>query len=399
MVPACAIIHISCNAQVLVIIRSIRALFDAMLLCVFLFFVFGIFGVQLYRGALRGRCFDIESGSLVADDVVCSKGYISDENERFWSHKGMHVGLETGMNTCMFAESQCLELGLNPGMGSIHFDNIANAILAIFQVMTLEGWADLCYELQDSMGLLHMIYFVFLILLGPYFAVQLFLVILSANCADIGDSQEKVAMKEDLKRKSQNAARYRKSASKSTSLFAITMQKLERFAKSETLMNTVLFFIFINTVCMALEGVCTFEKDERCYELKGALEVLNVIFCVVFGIEFLIKIVGLGPRQFIQDPVNLLDVVIVVASLVELPSVLDAIACYMAAPEDSWTSQDVRLPTDVRDEYLSDHTIRMLTVKRAFNEDGKIVVNPLSYYACEGSGGVLIVLRAFRLVV
>ena len=68
-------------------------------------------------------------------------------------------------------------------------------------------------------------------------------------------------------------------------------------------------------------------------------------------------------------------------------------------PFDPKTAGYVRLPTDVRDEYLSDHTIKMLTVKRAFNEDGKIVVNPLSYYACEGSGGVLIVLRAFRLVV
>ena len=76
------------------------------------------------------------------------------------------------MQRCAFARSQCLLLGTNPGRGSIHFDNIINAILAIFQVMTLEGWADLCYEVQDSVGLLHLSYFVMLILIGPYFAVQ-----------------------------------------------------------------------------------------------------------------------------------------------------------------------------------------------------------------------------------
>ena len=39
----------------------------------------------------------------------------------------------------------------NTGRGSIHFDNIINGILAIFQVMTLEGWADLLYEVGLTM--------------------------------------------------------------------------------------------------------------------------------------------------------------------------------------------------------------------------------------------------------
>jgi voltage-dependent calcium channel L type alpha-1D len=71
------------------------------------------------------------------------------------------------------------------GLGSINFDNIINAVLAIFQMMTLEGWADLCYSIQDSVGMAHWVYFMVLILIGPYLSVQLFLVVLSANCSSM----------------------------------------------------------------------------------------------------------------------------------------------------------------------------------------------------------------------
>ena len=112
----------------------------------------------------------------------------------------------------------------------------------------------------------------------------------------------------------------RRSMAQSDSILVNFSLRLERLANSENLMNVVLGFIFANTVCMALEGVCTYEKDEYCKDMRAALEVLNVIFCIVFAIEFVIKIGGLGPRGFLRDPMNLLDVAIVLASLVELPS-------------------------------------------------------------------------------
>lgn len=37
-------------------LASIPALFNVFLLCVFIFFIFGIIGLQLWTGALRGRC-------------------------------------------------------------------------------------------------------------------------------------------------------------------------------------------------------------------------------------------------------------------------------------------------------------------------------------------------------
>jgi len=40
---------------------------DVLFLCLFIFFTFGILGVQLFKGALRGRCFGIDDGALVSE--------------------------------------------------------------------------------------------------------------------------------------------------------------------------------------------------------------------------------------------------------------------------------------------------------------------------------------------
>jgi hypothetical protein len=48
------------RAIVMIIGSSLPVVGDVMALLLLIFFSFGILGVQLYRGALRGRCFDIE---------------------------------------------------------------------------------------------------------------------------------------------------------------------------------------------------------------------------------------------------------------------------------------------------------------------------------------------------
>ena len=82
------------RSLVLVLLRSMPALGDAMLLCIFVFFMFGILGVQLYRGALHGRCFDVETGALISEELICGPGYFSDKNEDSWIRKGMQISFD-----------------------------------------------------------------------------------------------------------------------------------------------------------------------------------------------------------------------------------------------------------------------------------------------------------------
>jgi len=69
----------------------------------------------------------------------------------------------------------------NEGMnwGLTNFDNMGRAFLTIFQSITLEGWSDIMYFVQDSTGWFGAtLYFVVLILFGGFFALNLVLAVL-----------------------------------------------------------------------------------------------------------------------------------------------------------------------------------------------------------------------------
>ncbi|PWA21597.1 hypothetical protein CCH79_00003485, partial [Gambusia affinis] len=53
---------------------------------------------------------------------------------------------------------------INPFKGAINFDNICYAWIAIFQVITLEGWVDIMYFVMDAHSFYNFIYFILLII-------------------------------------------------------------------------------------------------------------------------------------------------------------------------------------------------------------------------------------------
>lgn len=59
--------------------------------------------------------------------------------------------------------TNCTQLGGNPFQGTISFDNIGMAWVAIFLVISLEGWTDIMYYVQDAHSFWDWIYFVLLI--------------------------------------------------------------------------------------------------------------------------------------------------------------------------------------------------------------------------------------------
>jgi voltage-dependent calcium channel L type alpha-1D len=105
---------------IVLLLQCIPMLSNVLGLCSFIFLVFGILGVQLFQGLLRGQCYSFEDGS-VHDPVPCS------------------LESNGGLSRCPNGY-ECLLLGENPEAGIVHFDGIGGALMSIFQVMTLEGW-------------------------------------------------------------------------------------------------------------------------------------------------------------------------------------------------------------------------------------------------------------------
>eukprot|EP00291_Cryptomonas_curvata_P015392 CAMPEP_0172151160 /NCGR_PEP_ID=MMETSP1050-20130122/65_1 /TAXON_ID=233186 /ORGANISM="Cryptomonas curvata, Strain CCAP979/52" /LENGTH=445 /DNA_ID=CAMNT_0012819215 /DNA_START=59 /DNA_END=1393 /DNA_ORIENTATION=- len=156
---------------VIVILKSVPELRDVFSLCLFVWFVFGIIGVQLFQGATRGACYDMDTGTNTGT-APCSPLRLSSDDP-----------IQDQILCPMTQE--CLRLYTPPNGGVTNFDNILAAFINIFQVMTQQGWTDIMYALQASLSFHVWIYFVVLNFVGPYFVIQLFLVVISKKYAEL----------------------------------------------------------------------------------------------------------------------------------------------------------------------------------------------------------------------
>lgn len=72
------------------------------------------------------------------------------------------------------------DLWPGPNDGITNFDNFGLAMLTVFQCITLEGWTDVLYWIQDTSGnTWQWIYFVSMVILGAFFVMNLILGVLS----------------------------------------------------------------------------------------------------------------------------------------------------------------------------------------------------------------------------
>jgi len=165
------------------LLETLPMLSNVMGLCFFVFFAFGILGIQLFAGRMRGLCFSVDTG-IVLEDRMCGDG--------------------NSLEMCP-PQYHCLQLGMNLAQGQLSFDNIGSAMVAIFEIMTLEGWNDIMYAVQDVAGYWSWVYFVVLVFVGPIFGIQLFLVVISNKFAETRSASkaEKEKMEQEAKLKKQ----------------------------------------------------------------------------------------------------------------------------------------------------------------------------------------------------
>ena len=70
------------------------------------------------------------------------------------------------LQSCVQYYTKCTTGPTNPFHGAISFDNIGLAWVAIFLVISLEGWTDVMYFVQDAHSFWNWIYFVCLIVVS-----------------------------------------------------------------------------------------------------------------------------------------------------------------------------------------------------------------------------------------
>ncbi|XP_016361543.1 voltage-dependent T-type calcium channel subunit alpha-1H-like isoform X2 [Sinocyclocheilus anshuiensis] len=209
----------SMRILVTLLLDTLPMLGNVLLLCFFVFFIFGIVGVQLWAGLLRNRCFVPDNVKALYNLSHMSPYYMNEEGEdnpficssnkdngmlRCSQVPPLKEGVEctlnasppghaysgldgTGNSSCVNWNqyySECKPGELNPHKGAVNFDNIGYAWIAIFQVITLEGWVDIMYYVMDAHSFYNFIYFILLIIVGSFFMINLCLVVIATQFSE-----------------------------------------------------------------------------------------------------------------------------------------------------------------------------------------------------------------------
>ncbi|XP_027195936.2 ca[2+]-channel protein alpha[[1]] subunit T isoform X1 [Dermatophagoides pteronyssinus] len=225
----------SMRILVMLLLDTLPMLGNVLLLCFFVFFIFGIIGVQLWAGLLRQRCFlSLPANTTIPSDrpdhhhikeiymarkfrLYTISLYYQDEDDNEKDYI-CSMDKDNGMHRCSNLpksryyhllcteqarplpelnepnDSSCVDWNQyytdcrpgdhNPFQDAVSFDNVGMAWIAIFLVISLEGWSDIMYYIQDAHSFWSWIYFVLLIVIGSFFMINLCLVVIATQFSE-----------------------------------------------------------------------------------------------------------------------------------------------------------------------------------------------------------------------
>ncbi len=211
------------------IVQAVGALQSVLLLLIFGFVLFGIFGLDILKGGMRGRCYVDPTNNQFTSSVysrlisqqtpflaearsgtICApSGWVRSEGN-FLGGVGCDQVVLEGIYynvTCSrkkwcqhqksikdptkWGEWCTYDYNPNPfdiGAGWFSYDNFWGSFLCIFQTLTLEGWVDLMYSIGDGVSIWgSRIFHVMWVVLGSLIIIQLVLAQLSISYTQATD--------------------------------------------------------------------------------------------------------------------------------------------------------------------------------------------------------------------
>ncbi|KAK2888750.1 hypothetical protein Q8A67_014125 [Cirrhinus molitorella] len=426
------------------LLDTLPMLGNVLLLCFFVFFIFGIIGVQLWAGLLRNRCYPEENFTLSTGVALPAPYYSPDEEDErpficslpqdngimacsdvparrvaghqccldvddLLHHQALGLVTEPFLNASAIVPGLCVNWNRyytrchtghrNPHKGAINFDNIGYAWIVIFQVITLEGWVEIMYYVMDAHSFYNFIYFILLIIVGSFFMINLCLVVIAtqfsetkqrehqlmqeqraaclssstlASLAEPGDCYEELFQlvchvlrkarrrtaaffrtlcrkppeqihekkninggekslqqhdvttpatsvanqeaEEDTAEETESRCQRAERACRrrSRELWMEIRVKLWGIVESKYFNRGIMVAILINTISMGIE------HHEQPEELTNVLEICNIVFTSMFALEMILKLTAFGCFNYLRNPYNIFDGIIVIISVCEI---------------------------------------------------------------------------------
>ncbi|RVE48330.1 hypothetical protein evm_006990 [Chilo suppressalis] len=332
------------------ILKAMIPLLHIALLVIFVIIIYAIIGLELFSGKMHKSCYNKYTDEIMDTPHPCD--------------------LDNGFNCSSIGEDmECRDGWIGPNFGITNFDNFGLSMLTVFQCITLEGWTDVMYHIQDAMGnSWEWIYFVSMVILGAFFVMNLILGVLSGefskerekakNRGDFQKLREKQQLEEDLKgyldwitqaeyleplpdqRDGPDPRDYgigptpnehdstdhlgietnEQQKVSITKLWKKDFDKVNRrmkracrrAVKSQTFYWLIIVLVFLNTVVLASEH---YRQPEW---LDLFQEYGNAFFVALFTLEMLVKMYSLGLQGYFVSLFNRFDCFVVVGSISEM---------------------------------------------------------------------------------
>ncbi|KRX96013.1 Voltage-dependent calcium channel type A subunit alpha-1, partial [Trichinella pseudospiralis] len=335
------------------ILCAMAPLLQIGLLVLFAIVIFAIIGLEFYSGAFHSTCYN-EEGIYFFIFIFSFFEYaqLIYIVHIIFNFSGIPVAIgnkpfpctnksTTGAYHCPEGTT-CKEQWIGPNYGITSFDNIAFAMLTVFQCITMEGWTNVMYYVRtnDSQGdTFNWLYFIPLIILGSFFMLNLVLGVLMnlpKNNEERTTEEERKAIMEarhlavskQLKHLVQQSTEteddleedldveFRTKDLSQTGKCWLVVRRLRvfvrRFVKTQFFYWLVITLVFLNTVCVSIEHYGQPQwLDEFLYYAEWT-------FLGIFLFEMLFKMFGLGIGTYFQSSFNIFDFVVITGSLFEV---------------------------------------------------------------------------------
>uniref|UniRef100_A0A669PHC4 Voltage-dependent L-type calcium channel subunit alpha n=1 Tax=Phasianus colchicus TaxID=9054 RepID=A0A669PHC4_PHACC len=326
------------------IIKAMVPLLHIALLVLFVIIIYAIIGLELFIGKMHKSCFLIDS--VEEDPAPCA-----------FSGNGRQ---------CVMNGTECKGGWVGPNGGITNFDNFAFAMLTVFQCITMEGWTDVLYWMNDAMGFeLPWVYFVSLVIFGSFFVLNLVLGVLSGEFSkerekakargDFQKLREKQQLEEDLKGyldwitqaedidpendeeadeegkrntsmptsetesvntenvsgEGENPACSQRAARRWRRWNRFNRRKCRAAVKSVTFYWLVIVLVFLNTLTISSEH---YNQPDWLTQIQ---DIANKVLLALFTCEMLVKMYSLGLQAYFVSLFNRFDCFVVCGGIVE----------------------------------------------------------------------------------
>ncbi|CAF3697645.1 unnamed protein product [Rotaria sordida] len=283
---ALTVIHRAPGLKLVVqtLLSSLRPICYIVIICCIFFIIFGILGVQLFKGKF-----------YYCEGPFAHKVRTRQQCEAMSDHRWKNQ--------------------------QYNFDNLGRALLTLFILALKDGWVQIMYNGIDAVDVemqpiknyseTKSIYFISFILIVSFFLLNMFIGVIIKSFHDCRAQQE-------LEEQARNRAKRAKKIERQQRLlrelpyharFPLWRKCLHDAYISKYFDLIIAAIIILNVVTMSLEYY-SMPSD-----LDKFLEYCNYAFTVVFLLEFIWKIVAIGPSHYFKDKWNQLDLFIILLSI------------------------------------------------------------------------------------